>query len=297
MYEDRFVVAVLDGNGEIKVKQPFMEFMQGKRNIEILNYYTGRKLFDILYDDLGLIHYEDNKIAFKTMFYLNPERTTMSLLGKIAEAVIVRRCNEDYEVNKRWLSVARRKRARDKTAERFRAVGTGLAKTRRTYPKIYNPNDTQRDIVWVDENGQRAMMKMDGLSGIEAGLQVKVSRNGLGYFFQELCELHYEVPVVYFDICHDYAAVARKLISEQRLYRGPDAEYTIEEDFVAAGAIDYEGYQEVCFYEDLVMALIEQKITVEELLDRGEVLNSPTFRNALLSTALSQIPIQNEIQQ
>ena len=83
----------------------------------------------------------------KTIFQLNPEKTTMSLLGKIAEAVIVRRCREDDASNKKWLSIARRKKAKSKTAERFQAVGTGLMRTKTDYPSIYNPADTQRDIV------------------------------------------------------------------------------------------------------------------------------------------------------
>ena len=150
MYESELIIAVRNGNGKIIASQTFEEFMNGRKNIEILNYYTGQKLFDILFDDLGIIRYEDNVFALKTIFQLNPEKTTMSLLGKIAEAVIVRRCREDEEINKKWLSIARRKKAKSKTAERFQAVGTGLMRTKIDYPSIYNPADTKRDIVWVD---------------------------------------------------------------------------------------------------------------------------------------------------
>ena len=196
MYESELIIAVRNGNGEIIASQTFEEFMNGRKNIEILNYYTGQKLFDILFDDLGIIRYEDNVFALKTIFQLNPEKTTMSLLGKIAEAVIVRRCREDEEINKKWLSIARRKKTKSKTAERFQAVGTGLMRTKIDYPSIYNPADTQRDIVWVDDEGMRAMIKSSYAAGIEAGLQIKVSRNGMGYFFQDLCNLRYEVPVL-----------------------------------------------------------------------------------------------------
>ena len=66
----------------------------------------------------------------------------MALLGKIAEAVLVRRCQED--------------------------------------PKRYNPSDTQRDIIWVDDEGVPALMKgSSAMVGIEAGLQVKVSLHGI----------------------------------------------------------------------------------------------------------------------
>ena len=95
MYESELIIAVRNGNGEIIAFQTFEEFMNGRKNIEILNCYTGQRLFDILFDDLGIIRYEDNVFALKIIFQMNPEKTTMSLLGKIAEAVIVRRCRED----------------------------------------------------------------------------------------------------------------------------------------------------------------------------------------------------------
>lgn len=60
MYENELIIAVHNGNGEIIASQKLEEFMNGRKNIEILNYYTGQKLFDILFDDLGL----DMKITF-----------------------------------------------------------------------------------------------------------------------------------------------------------------------------------------------------------------------------------------
>jgi hypothetical protein len=126
MYESELIIAVRNGNGEIIASQTFEEFMNGRKNIEILNYYTGQKLFDILFDDLGIIRYEDNVFALKTIFQLNPEKTTMSLLGKIAEAVIVRRCREDEEINKKWLSIARRKKLKAKQQSVFRRWVLGL---------------------------------------------------------------------------------------------------------------------------------------------------------------------------
>lgn len=199
------------------------------------------------------------------------------------------------EINKKWLSIARRKKAKWKTAERFQAVGTGLMRTKIDYPSIYNPADTQRDIVWVDDEGMRAMIKSSYAAGIETGLQIKVSRNGMGYFFQNLCNLRYEVPVVYFDICHDYDIVARELVLNQGLCGKLSSTIIMEENFVRASAIDYNGYEKVCFYEDLVMALVTGKLTVDDLLKNKVVSESETFRNSLLSATISQIPIQNII--
>ncbi len=263
--------------------------------MEILNFYTGAKLFDILYDDLGIVKYEENKFAIKTVYKMNPMQTTMILLGKIAEAVIVRRCNEDKEINKKWLSIARRKKAKGKTAERFRAVGTGLKITKDLYPYLYNPFDTQRDVIWVDEEGMKAMINSFSISGLEAGLQVKVSRNGMGYFFDDLCNLRYEVPVVYFDINHGYDDVARQLLLKQCSLELPKSNIILEENFVRASAIDVKGYEEVCFYEDMVMALINEKMRIEDLLVHKDVAGNPTFQNSLITATLTQMPIENII--
>ncbi len=44
MYESELIIAVRNGNGEIIASQTFEEFMNGRKNIEILNYYTGQKV-------------------------------------------------------------------------------------------------------------------------------------------------------------------------------------------------------------------------------------------------------------
>lgn len=63
MYENQLIISAVDGNGQIIASQPYAEFIYGKKNLEILNYYTGQKLFDILHDDLGKIRFEDNKFV------------------------------------------------------------------------------------------------------------------------------------------------------------------------------------------------------------------------------------------
>ena len=113
------VVGLSKGNGKLIIAQPLDEFLNGKKDITILNIYTGQKLFDILVDDLGVIRYIDNKLVLTQIIQLNTYNTAMSLLGKIAEAVIVRRCNEDEIVNKKWFSIARRKKAKSDTAMKY----------------------------------------------------------------------------------------------------------------------------------------------------------------------------------
>lgn len=293
MYENELIIAVKNGEGRIIAEQPYYEFLNGKKNIEILNYYTGQKLFDILYDELGMIKYEENKLMIKVLLELNPMQTVMKILGKIAEAVIVRRCNEDEELNKKWLSIARGKKTKRKTADKFKAVGTGLKSTQQLYPNIYNPFDTQRDVVWVDNNGMMAIIKTSSVSGMNAGLQIKVSRNGMGYFFRDLCNMRYEIPVVYFDICNDYDNVMRNLWINRYQSSSPNQYIPLEEKFVKASAIDYYGYQEVCYYEELVMALVQNKITPDNLLNHEITMQSKTLKDALITASLSELPINN----
>ena len=85
MHSNNLVVAILDGDGNIRYSQPFEEFKNGKRNIEILNFYTGQKLFDILVDEVGAIKYEDNRVALKLILESNLNNSAMKLLGKVAE--------------------------------------------------------------------------------------------------------------------------------------------------------------------------------------------------------------------
>lgn len=292
--QNNLLIAIVDGNGKIIASQPYMDFQKGSKSLSILNLYTGQKLFDILIDN-GFIRYENNKFALKVILETNLNNVVMKLLGRVAEAVIVRNCYNDIDINQKWLSFARRKRAKLTTAEKFIAVGTGLLSTKELYPKVYNPSDPQRDVVWIDENtGARALMKnSSNIAGIEAGLQVKVSKNGVAYFLNDLVQIRYEVPVVYFDICNDFDAVAQKLY--QSKYFMKTGGLIIGEDFIQASAVDYSAYTEVLFYVELIEALIYGKITPDELVHSKDVKNNPVLKSAILSASLSEIALPNHI--
>lgn len=287
------VVALANGNGKLLIAQPLNEFLNGEKNLPILNIYTGKKLFDILVDDLGVIRYVDNKLALTTILQLDTYNTAMRLLGKIAEAVIVRRCNEDEIINKKWFSIARRKKAKSDTALKFQALGTGLEKTKKTWPYRFNPSDPQRDIIWVDsKKGTVANMKgSTQIAGLEAGLQIKVSKDGCKYFLNDLYNIRYEVPVVYFDINNDFDIVACKLI-EYRQKKGKSTIF-INEDLICARAIDFEAFQEVSYYVDLVIALLEKRLQPEELVNEAEKYKS--LMNAVSAAGLESIGIGTQI--
>lgn len=147
------IVGLVDGNGNLLSSQSYMEYQYSHRSREIIIPVRGGRLIEILQDDLGNISYENNRPVLKNIFVSNVNVTAMSLLGKVAEAVIVRRCQENEELNRQLFQLARRKGTIRRTSRRFKAVGTGLKPTQIQYPQRYNPLDTQRDIIWVDERG------------------------------------------------------------------------------------------------------------------------------------------------
>ena len=101
---DEIVISRIDGNGKVIAQQRYMNYIQGPKSLVITAGLHGPKLFDILLDEFGYITYRDNKPAWNFILHADTNRTIMNLLGKIAEAVLVRRCHEDAEINRRLIS-------------------------------------------------------------------------------------------------------------------------------------------------------------------------------------------------
>lgn len=281
------IVAVEDGDGKILFKQPYGEYVQGNRDIEITSRKSGRKLFDILVDELGYIKYEENELVFKYVIESNINQSVMRLLGKIAEAIIVRDCREFEEVNKKWFSIARRKKAKRNTASRYIALGTGLLYTKIDYGAFYNPSDPQRDIIWINpETKMISIMPQDIITeATVAGLQIKVSTNGISYVYPAIINRRYEVPLVYFDLNRDFDEIAQRLYEERR-------DVVIGEDFINAKAVDFEEYEELVDYMGLVRELITGRISPDYLINvQGK--NDEILRTAILSSSLEELKIGN----
>lgn len=289
--QSNLIVGLIDGNGNLISSQPYMDYQYGHRSREIIIPVRGGHLLEILQDDLGYISYENNKLILKHIFISNVNVTAMSLLGKIAEAVIVRRCQENEELNRQLFQLARRKGAKKRTSQRFKAVGTGLKSTQIQHPQRYNPSDTQRDIIWVDEDGTPALMSGSTLvSGIEAGLQVKVSLCGIKYMVDDLETNRYEVPMVYFPINNDFEKIVGKLIRDKKTFVfDPDTgEYrgvNIGEDIVDIRAYDYDAFEEVKDYYPIIVDLIKGDIEIADLVDIAR--GNGVLQNMVMTAALS----------
>lgn len=286
------IVGLVDGNGNLLTSQPYDEYQYGRRSTDILIPVRGRRLLSILQDDLGNIFYEDNRLVLKYILTLDLNISAMTLLGKIAEAVLVRRCAEDARVNKSLFQIARRRVARARTLSKFKAIGTGLKQTQRDYPKRYSTSDPQRDIIWVDEEGVPALM--DGgtyMSGIIAGLQIKVSLNGINYVPRDLLNNRYEVPMIYFPLRNDYEQILSRLERDARTsildpVTGEYRRMRPEEDFVDIRAYDYDAYEEVKDYYPLVYALLEGDIEPANLVDIAMQHRDPVLKDAVMLSAL-----------
>lgn len=293
MYGDiKLCVSVYDGNGLLLCSQPYNEYQYGTRSKEIIRYYRGNELINILVDELRKISYEDNKLVLKHVLSEDVQQTAFRLLGNIAEAVLVRRCKESPELNRKLFMLARRKKAWISTAQGFTAIGTGLESTRKQYPQRYSPGDTQRDIIWVDSEGNPALMNGSSyMSGIEAGIQVKVSCNGVAYVAPDIINNRYEVPVVYFPLNNDYEEVIRSVMKRHPKVQDPDTNeyrsFLPEDDLVDIRAYDYDSFEEVKDYSVLVYALLNGDLTVHDLVEKYST--SGIIKSAIMHSALEKI--------
>lgn len=211
----KLMVGLLDpstGNWVRGYAQPLDQFRKSPdARLLVLEY--GRPLLGVLTDDLAYTCIDPTSKKLKLKYIALPNESEdgliTRLMGKIAEAVLVRRCREDSKVNALFAEVARRGKLTD--ADKYIAVGTGLIPTRDQYRKHYNPGDPQRDILWLSKfNGMPLLQEGSSTEcGVAAGLQLKCSRNGRTYVAPDLKKDRYEVPVVYFDLAGDFDDVAR----------------------------------------------------------------------------------------
>ena len=285
-------IVISDGDGKIICSQPFDEFTYGTKDIEIQKVMYGRQLLDLLVDDLNVIRYSENgTLILGVILHSDINKTAMQLLGRIAEAIIVRNCHRDYRINQRYFSIARKKRAKKKTADKFLALGTGLNYTKSNYSKHYNPSDTQRDIVWVNSNNELAIMKNQDkystTSAKIAGLQVKATKDGIKYVLPDIIKDRYDVPIIYFDIENDYHKILRRVYEDSGL--------NLECNIIHPNEVDPRGYDEFLQYVDLVYAMVNDKIHPKDLIIEADKRDDLIMKNALLSTTLSNIDMSNRI--
>ena len=273
-------IALVDGDALLYKPDEDLESISHKVTIELP---TKRILFDILVDETNTIHFDENRAVLAEIIDAkNPRSTALQLLGKVAEAVVVRRCSESEEINKRWLDKARRGISRVDIARRFKAIGTGLHSTKYKYPHKYNPSDSQRDIIWADEKGQVAyIIGSTTVSGLVAGLQIKVSGDGINYVQRAIEKNKYEVPIVYFPINDDYERIVSNL--EKKIKEGIILPVRFGSDFMDAKDIDKDAFQMVLDFFPILLGLFNGRISADDFVK--EATGIAPLENSILANA------------
>lgn len=282
-----FVISHMGNDGELKPIQPLSDFMKGERSPQVVCAFCGEELFDILYNDLGYIPFDDkNFISLCKHLKKNiRNRTIMQRLGHIAESVIVRRCVKDEKINQKWMEIASlRNRVHLDMAREFKAVGTGLKRTQGISKFAYNPSDTQKDIEWVNKEGAHFMVNgTSSVAGYIAGIQVKVSQNGLRYVYTDIINMRYEVPLVYFDLNNDYRDLFVKAFRFFTDQHNTIAQNKLADLFIRGRDIDPDAHVELMYYTDIICALIDGKLTETDFVKYAK--NFPSIGQAIKGTA------------
>ena len=254
-------------------------------DLHLLCQLYGRDLYDILLDDHGYISYHDNRVTLSAIFLQEDESYTMKIMGKVAESIIARRCSRSIGLNRMWMHHASNGSAvSEELARRYRAIGTGFKTTKSKYPTAYNPNDKQRDIIWIDEHNMHFPVNgSNSLGSRDAGLQIKASSNGMNYVYADIVKKTYEVPVVYFDFSGDYGMVFRRV----RQALSDESGDSLESRFISIRDYDEDAFEEAEHYCAMVQAVINKRLKVEDLVRRAE--NYPTFGSAVMATAMESV--------
>lgn len=268
----QLVIASLNNDNTINLSniQSLNEWNSGVRNSHLVARVYGYDLMTILSEELGLVDVdEEGLLCEKIVMTEDPNVSVMRLLGKIAEAMVVKECNDNVEANRKWAKYARKGKIPHKSLDSFRAIGTGLNSTQRLYPTKYNLSDPQRDVVWINkENEKEELLQITNNTNcaITAGVQLKVSMNGFNYIFKSDLERgKYEVPLVYFDLSDDYYRLTDAIYKQKMDVR-------IGVDIVRGRDISIVIHDLLVSYYNLIYDLVVGKITINEII-KDEILS------------------------
>ncbi|MFB5088333.1 hypothetical protein PGC35_14200 [Psychrobacillus sp. PGGUH221] len=287
------VVAIKNEDGTINphYTQTYSEWINGNRKMEIVKFLYAENLLKILMDDLGYIQLNEKGIlGLKYFVEQNSFKTAIRLLGNIAEAIIVNRCNNCKEVNRKWATIARKGKKKVRKLDKYLAIGTGLKTTKDRYPTKYDTTNPQRDIIWINtEKGKEELLQINenSVSGISAGLQIKVSTSGINYILDDLKSQRYEVPMVYFGLNDDFDEVAHYLYKN-------NTQLEIGRDFINVKAFDIDAYEELKSYTPLIIGLINNTIKIDDLFNE-KILEHPIIKSALTKVGFQSTVSENNI--
>ena len=196
------------------------KFFNYENNYESESLLYGHSLIDILLSESEIkLNFESNQLVLSKVITSNPHSDVTRLIGSIAEILVTKFCKEYQEVNRRLGMYGRCAEKLSNSIDNYVAVATGSQQTRYYYPTYYNPNDTQRDIIWVHKESTEHQLLCVGATtshGKPAGIQVKTSHN-YQYVLSSIEKYHY--PILYFDLSNDWYQLYHSLDKSDYLSR------------------------------------------------------------------------------
>lgn len=190
------------------IMQPLKDYKKNPHWTILAEYY-GKSFLELLDDEEKITTDYKKELILKTEVITNSKETSRDigtkLIGRIAESLVVKRCNEDRDLNRYLAMYSRFGKHKVKSLDKYSAVALGSMVTKRKYNRYYNPGSTQHDVIWVDNYNpiqQLLCMSSTPRSGQAAGIQVKVSSN-MNYVIKN--SENYKCPILYFDLEDDWA--------------------------------------------------------------------------------------------
>lgn len=275
IYIPPHVKVVVEGeNGEVRHSQNLSEFLQ-RPSIQLQMATYGNTLLDVLIEE----SYISENFVLRQILTGDAHADATRLIGSIAESLVVNLCNEYPEVNRTLGKYARFGQVSHKILDQYVAVATGSMRTRDNYLQHFNPNDTQRDIIWVEKNNTENQLLCirdnSGPAAKPAGLQVKASHDGLKYVVPTIKKYHY--PILYFDLNGDWGEV-HKSVS----YHHPEA------TMIHPDEIQHEIKHILHGYFDIVLALLRNEVTVQQVIEESKYNGNSVISAGIDGAELSQ---------
>jgi hypothetical protein len=292
---DRLIVVAIDDKKNIRHIQQLKDYLE-KPSIKIAMSSHGASLLDVLTQEDYLTLNQAGEPGLKFMSTGNHQGDATKLLGSIAEALIVQECNNNSGFNRDLARHARGSSKLSNVPDDYIAIATGSVQTKTHHNSHYNPNDTQRDIIWVDKND--VALQLDSLlptknrtSVKPAGLQIKASydyRNVLRNIGK------YAYPVVYFDMNNDWDYLNVAISNLNKNFDGK-AISLIRPDDVLHYIKD-----RLKVYHQIITALLSGECTMQQLIEEANIRNDSALGSVLDNAAADSgdktiLPIQKSL--
>ncbi len=268
----RVHIVVIGSDGKIYESQKYSDYLSlPNNNIQSVAY--GDSFLDILTQEA----YLTESLGLRQILTNNPYADATRLIGNLAEALVVKYCNTNSEINRTLARYARFGEREHKNLDNYIAVGTASKITQQSYLQHYQPNDTQRDIIWVDKSDNAKQLACVGGTGSSfkpAGLQIKASNDGLKYVLPNITDYFY--PILYFDIGDDWHVVQSTLVAQ-----------SINATLIHPDEIASEIKATLKGYFNLIISIINGSLTIERLIEMAKYNGDSTLLAGIFASDTS----------